>query len=69
MCIHHIKFRALSQSIKNKFFRRQPFEILSIHIWARSVQPFWRLLDTHKQKNRQAKIYLGKINIDLDNFV
>ena len=24
-------------------------------IWARSVQPFWRLLDTNRQTNRQAK--------------
>jgi len=24
-------------------------------IWARSVQPFWRLLDTNKQTDRQTK--------------
>ena len=57
---------------KIEFWWSQIFENLIIHnssagsreipqkIWARSVQPFWRLLDTNKQTNkqtdRQAKI-------------
>ena len=48
-------------------FKTQIFKISIIHkpslgsqdvpqkIWARSVQPFWRLLDTNKQTDRQAK--------------
>ena len=50
-----------------KSFWRQLFVILSIHtpslgscevshkIWARSVQPFWRLLDTNRQPYKQSK--------------
>ena len=49
-----------------EFWWRQIFEILMIHkpslesldvpqkIWARSVQPFWRILDTNKQTDRQT---------------
>ena len=49
-----------------EFWWRQIFEILIFHkpslgsldgpqkIWARSVQPFWRLLDTNKQTDRQT---------------
>ena len=49
-----------------EFWWRQIFEILMIHqpsresldvpqkIWARSVQPFWRLLDINKQTNKQT---------------
>ena len=64
-----IFFREFSKFYKNK---NLIFEILIIHkpflgsrevphkTLARSVQPFWRLLDTNKQTERQAKfIYLG----------
>ena len=49
-----------------EFWWRQIFEILMIHkpsretpdvprkIWARSVQPFWRFLDTNRQTDRQT---------------
>ena len=49
-----------------EFWWRQIFEILIFHksslgsldvpqkIWARSVQPFWRLLDTNKQTDTQT---------------
>ena len=49
-----------------EFWWRQIFKISIIHkpsllshdvpqkIWARSVQPFWRLLDTNRQTNRQT---------------
>jgi len=52
--------------MKIEFWWRQIFEILVIHkpflgslgvpqkIWARSVQPFWRLLDTNKQTDTQT---------------
>ena len=52
--------------MKIEFWWRQIFEILIIHkpslgsldvpqkIWARSVQPFWRLLDTNKQTDKQT---------------
>ena len=48
----------------NKKLKTQIFQILIIHkpslgsrevphkIWARSVQPFWRLFDTNKQTNK-----------------
>ena len=54
---------------KSKNFGDNIFVILSIHkpslsscqfqhkIWARSVQPFWRLLDTNKQTNTQTSIF------------
>ena len=52
--------------MKIEFWWRQIFEILIMHkpslwsldvpqkIWARSVQPFWRLLDTNKQTPGQT---------------
>ena len=58
------RFKKKLQKIKN--FKTQIFEILIIHkpslgsreiphkIWAQSVQPFWRLLDTNKQTDRQT---------------
>ena len=60
-------FNIFKNLMKIEFWWRQIFEILIIHkpslwsrdvpqkIWARSVQPFWRLLDTNKQTNRQTK--------------
>ena len=47
---------------KHKFFLFRTFIFLPAgvtqgstkKIWARSVQPFWRLLDTNKQTNRQT---------------
>ena len=54
-------FKILKNLMTIKFWWRQIFEILIIHkpslgsldvpqkIWARSVQPFWRLLDTNRQ--------------------
>ena len=62
-----------------EFWWRQIFEILIIHkpslvsldvpqqIWARSVQPFWRLLDTNKETDK-PNLYVdekvrGTVNI------
>ena len=47
--------------MKIDFCWRQNFDILLVHkpsyeiphkIWARSMQPFWRLLDTNKQTDK-----------------
>ena len=58
-----------------EFLWRQIFEILIIHkpslwsldvpqkIWARSVQPFRRLLDKNKQTNRQTDRQTSQIYI------
>ena len=35
-------------------------------IWARSVQPFWRLLDTNKQTNTQTDRQTDKPNLYID---
>ena len=58
-----------------EFWWRQIFEILMIHkpslesldgpqkIWGWSVQPFWRLLDTNKQTDKQTdkpNLYIDK---------
>ena len=60
--------------MKIEFLWRQIFEILIIHkhslgsrdvlhkIWARSVQPFGRLLDTNKLTNEQTP----KLNLYID---
>ena len=60
-----------------EFWWRQIFEILMIHkpslwsrdvtqkIWARSVQPFWRLLDTNRQTNKQT----DKPNLYIDDWI
>ena len=62
-CIFIVFFRGF----KKRKFARQIFSILSVHkpflgscevpqkIWARSFQPFWRLLVKNKQTNRQTK--------------
>ena len=54
--------------MKIEFWWRQIFEILIIHkpylwsrdvpqkIWVRSVQPFWRLLDTSKQTDERSRL-------------
>ena len=59
-------FKIFKNLMTIEFWWRQIFEILMIHkpslksldvpqkIWARSVQPFWRLLDTNKQTNKQT---------------
>ena len=59
-----------------EFWWRQIFEILMIHkpsresldvsqkIWAWSVQPFWRLLDTNRQTDRQT----DKPNLYIDRY-
>ena len=59
--------------MKIEFWWRQIFEILMIHkpslgspdvpqkIWARSVQPFWRLLDTNRQTS-QICIWIKMFN-------
>jgi len=59
-------FKIFKNFMKIEFWWRQIFEILIFHkpslwsrdvpqkIWARSVQPFWRLLDTNKQTNKQT---------------
>ena len=68
---HFMDFQNFNSLMKLKFWWRQIFEILIIHkpslglrnvphkIWAWSVQPFWRLLDTNRQTpkhpRRQAK--------------
>ena len=56
----------------------QIFENLIIHkpslesrdvpqkIWARSVQPFWRLLDTNRQTNKQTDKQTDKPNLYID---
>ena len=61
-----------------EFWWRQIFEILMIHklslesldvpqkIWARSVQPFWRLLDTNKQTDRQTDKQTDKPNLYIE---
>ena len=61
-----------------EFWWRQIFEILMIHkpslwsrdvpqkIWARSVQPFWRLLETNKQTNKQTPKQTDKPNLYID---
>ena len=66
---------AFKNLMKIEFWWRQIFEILIIHepslgsldvpqkIWARSVQPFWRLLDTNKQTNRQTDKQTSQIYI------
>ena len=63
------RFKKKLQKIKN--FKTQIFKILIIHkpslgsrefsqkIWARSVQPFWRLLDTNKQTDK-PNLYIDK---------
>ena len=39
-------------------------------IWARSVQPFWRLLDTNKQTNTQTPMLNFYIDfLDFQNFI
>ena len=60
------KIRGFSKFSKIEFWWRQIFENLIIHkpflgshdvpqkIWARSVQPFWRLLDTNRQTDKQT---------------
>ena len=60
------KIRGFSKFSKIEFWWRQIFKNLIIHkpslgsreipqkIWARSVQSFWRLLDTNKQTNKQT---------------
>ena len=64
--------------MKIEFWRRQIFEILIIHkpslwtrdvpqkIWARSFQPFWRLLDTNKQTNKHTDKQTDKPNLYID---
>ena len=66
-------FKIFKNLMTIEFWWRQIFEILIFHkpslgcldvpqkIWARSVQPFWRLLDTNKQTNRQAKFIYRSI--------
>ena len=65
LCTSRI-FKILKNLMTIEFWWRQIFEILMIHEpslgsldvpqknWARSVQPFWRLLDTNKQTNKQT---------------
>ena len=60
-------FQDFQKFNENRILMEANFEILIIHkpsldsldvpqkIWARSVQPFWRLLDTNIQTPRQAK--------------
>ena len=73
------KIREFSKFSKIDFWWRQIFENLIIHkpslgsrdvpqkIWARSVQPFWRLLDTNgqtdRQTDRQAKFIYRRWNV------
>ena len=57
-------FKIFKNLMTIEFWWRQIFEILIFHkpslgsldvpqkIWARSVQPFWRLLDTNKQTDK-----------------
>ena len=60
-------FRRIYKIFKNRILLESNFENSIIlkpslgsreipqQIWARSVQPFWRLWDTNKQTDRQAK--------------
>ena len=71
-------FKIFNNLMKNEFWWRQIFEILIIHkpslgsldvpqkIWARSVQPFWRLLDTNRQTDRQTPKQTDKPNLYID---
>ena len=36
-------------------------------IWARSVQPFWRLLNTNKHHNKQKNKQTDKPNLYIDD--
>ena len=36
-------------------------------IWARSVQPFWSLFDTKKQKDRQSIYIYRNVDMSVDN--
>ena len=68
-------FKIFKNLMKIEFWWRQIFENLIIHkpslgsreipqkIWTRSVQPFWRLLDTNRQTNRQT----DKPNLYIDS--
>ena len=67
--------------MKIEFWWRQIFEILIIHkpslwsrdvpqkIWARSVQPFWRLLDTNRQTDRQTNKQTDKPNLYIEDMM
>ena len=71
--------------MKIEFWWRQIFEILIIHKpslwsrdvpqknWTRSVQPFWRLLDTNKQTDK-PNLYIdiqgkSKLKVDFKNIL
>ena len=77
LCIH-----CKTKTKKSNFVGGKFFLILIIYkpylgtcevphtIWARSIQPFWRLFDTNKQTNRQAKyIYRNLKKPSSDNLV
>ena len=71
VCGFHNIFCAISKFFKIK--KLLSTKILIIHkpslgsldapqkIWARSVQPFWRLLDTNRQTDRHAK-FIYRLN-------
>ena len=67
-------FKIFKNLMKIEFWWRQIFETLITYkpslgsrevphkMWARSVQPFWRLLDTNGQTNRQT----NKLSLYID---
>ena len=58
LSIYYIFFRGTSEFYENQSFWRHIFVTLSTlkpqKCWARSVEPFWRLLETNKQTDTQA---------------
>ena len=47
-------------------FIKKIVDFQNLKIWARSVQPFWRLLDTNKQTNKQSNKQTDKSNLYID---